>query len=182
MSDFSKKTTTIKGTTGEDLCTKWLEDRGHTVYRVATQNRPHPIDSILMHGQKYTLACAEFKTKPKRDSYPDTGINTSHYGKYKCIQIANDLQVFVFFIDENEQRIYGNWLNKLDERQIIIHNGKKLLYPKFEGPQVYFPMVHMIHIGAIPVEEVNKLKSMRNSSYTAKVDLKAISLPFEAYP
>lgn len=109
MTSFNDKTTTKKGVKGEELCFKYLRDKGHTIYRPECEDRPHPIDSFIVHGTKFSVCAADIKTKPKRNAYPDTGINISHYGTYCYIKNVNNIRLFLFFVDEDEKRIYGNW-------------------------------------------------------------------------
>ena len=170
MASFSSKATTIKGISGEDLCFEYLRAKGHTIYRPDKDDRAHPIDSFIVHGQKFTVCAADIKTKPKRSAYPDTGINMSHYGTYCYIKNVNNIPVFLFFVDEDEKRIYGNWLEFLERRCEIIHNGKKLIYPLWMGGQIYFPISSMIHIADVPDNAISELKQMRNTRFTSTVN------------
>lgn len=170
MASFSSKTTTIKGISGENLCFEYLRAKGHTIYRPDKDDRAHPIDSFIVHGQKFTVCAADIKTKPKREAYPDTGIDLRHYGTYCYIKNVNNIPVFLFFVDEDEKRIYGNWLEILERRCEIQHNGKKLVYPLWMGGQIYFPISVMIHIADIPDDKVIELKKMRNTKFTGTFD------------
>lgn len=165
MSDFRLKKTTVKGTYGEDVCFEYLRRRGHTVYRPDRDDRAHPFDTLLVHGQSMEITIADVKTKPRREAYPDTGINERHFCKYTTASIRNKLRVFLFFVDETEGRIYGNFLDILTERHEIVHNGKKEVYPKNYGGIVYFPLEKMKTICWIPDDEISKLKEMRNTSF-----------------
>lgn len=170
MNDFLKKQTTVKGVTGEDICFNYLRNKGHTVYRPDDHDKAHPIDAFIVHGQKYSVCCADIKTKPKRNAYPDTGINLSHYGTYCYIKNINNIRVFIFFVDENECRIYGNWLDILEQRREVMHNGRIIVYPLWMGGQIYFPMNAMLHIANISNNDAEKLKDMRNTRYTSTLN------------
>ena len=170
MTTFASMTTTQKGVKGEDLCFDYLRARGHTVYRPDKEDRPHPIDSFIVHGQKFSVCAADIKTKPKRGAYPDTGINLDHYGTYCYIKNVNNIRVFLFFVDEDEKRIYGNWLDVLETRREVSHNGETLVYPLWMVRQIYFPISAMMHIADISDEAVEELKAMRNTRFTATLD------------
>jgi len=165
MSDFRKKSTTIKGTYGEDICFEYLRRKGHTIYRPDCDERAHPFDTLVVHGQELTITIADVKTKPRREAYPDTGINERHFCKYTTASVRNKLRVFLFFVDESSAKIYGNFLDVLNERHEVIHNGKKLVYPMHYGGIIYFPLERMITICRIKPEEMGKLREMRNTSY-----------------
>lgn len=179
MTDFSAKMTTRKGVKGEDICFQYLRSKGHTIYRPDMEDRPHPIDSFVVHGQKFTVCAADVKTKPRREAYPDTGINMHHYGVYCHIKNINNIRVFLFFVDETAKKIYGNWLDIIEKRREVIHNGKRLTYPMQMGGQIYFPLSAMIEIADISDESVDALKAMRNSRFTATLNTVQGAMDFD---
>lgn len=179
MSCFTAKMTTCKGVKGEDICFEYLRAKGHTIYRPDREDRAHPIDSFVVHGQKFTVCAADVKTKPKREAYPDTGINMNHYGTYCYIKNINNIRVFLFFVDENTKEIYGNWLDILEHKREVIHKGKRLIYPMQMGNQMYFPLSAMIKIADISDESVEELKAMRNSKFTATLNTAQNAMDFD---
>lgn len=78
--------------------------------------------------------------------------------------------MFIFFVDENECRIYGNWLDILEQRREVMHNGRIIVYPLWIGGQIYFPMNAMLHIANISNNDAEKLKDMRNTRYTSTLN------------
>lgn len=164
-SAFKQRATTRKGAAGEEICFDYLRRKGHTIYRPDDTGRRHPIDSLVLHGEKLTLIAADVKTKPRRQKYPDTGINIKHYGEYCCIQKVNGIRVFLFFVDEDLLKIYGNFLNVLDEKRKIFHEGRWLTYPILDRGIIYFPLDAMIDIARLPAEEVEPLKALNGSKY-----------------
>lgn len=173
---FKSKTTTQKGIVGEDIVFTWLRELGHTIYRPNDDNKRHPIDALIMHREKLVIVAADIKTKPRRLHYPDTGINFSHYGEYCYIKNINKIRVYLFFVDEHLNEIYGNYLDKLEERREILHNGERLIYPRRERGIIYFPLEAMRHIGNLQYEETNKLKEMSGSKYSYTHDEQQRSL------
>lgn len=173
---FKSKTTTQKGIAGEDIVFSWLRARGHTIYRPNDDDKRHPIDALIMHREKLLIVAADIKTKPRRLHYPDTGINISHYGEYCYIKNINKIRVYLFFVDEHLNKIYGNYLDKLEERREILHNGERLIYPRRECGIIYFSLEAMLHIGNLPDGEANKLKEMNGSKYSYTHDEQQRSL------
>ena len=138
-----------KGDIGERLVDDWIVSKAVTPYLPSDMcNWGHPFDRLC--ATKKSIFIAEVKTKEARIYYPDTGINISHYNKYKEVQKKHNLKVFIFFVDEKVNKIYGNWLNKLDKKQIIPHNLKEIKYPLKQNNIIYFPLTAMIDICNIP--------------------------------
>ena len=139
--NFHDKKTTQKGEVGENLVNKYLEDNGFIVYKPITDN-PHAFDRLAIKN-KEILIIAEVKTKARRLKYPDTGFNINHYNTYKNIQTKHNLNVFMFFVDEENKSIYGNWIKELEKEVKINHNGRLLEYPLRWDNIIYFPLANM---------------------------------------
>lgn len=162
---FLALATTRKGEFAEDILLKLMRDGGCNVYRPTEKDRAHPIDMFVMPGQTMRMFAADVKAKPKRSNYPDTGIDFRHWGKYCHINTYQHTPVFLFFVDEDCGRIYGNWLEILNKPVTITHNGKRIDYPKPEGNIIYFPMQSMIKIGNIAPDDIEKLRSLSTRGY-----------------
>jgi hypothetical protein len=121
---------------------------------------------IAVHKDKLKIFAVDSKAKARRTYYPDTGIDLRHYGQYSAIQKHNNLDVYLFFVDEHEKRIYGNYLTILDKKREVQHLGKWEEYPKITRSIIYFPLVAMIDIAVIPDESVEALKSLSRRNYT----------------
>jgi hypothetical protein len=154
--------TVKKGNVGEGLVNEYLIGHGYIPYS-PDAGGAHPFDRLVASRDKKTIFIADAKTKAARKYYPDTGINERHYEEYKYIQDKYGIDVFIFFVDEEAQKIYGNVLRKLEAEAKILHKGSLLNYPmKYKGI-IYFPLEHTKHIADIPQEQAEVIKQ-----YTTK--------------
>ena len=165
MINFKDLKTTQKEEVGESLVNKYLEAKGFIIYTPIT-NGSHAFDRLAIKDNKLLLI-AEIKSKAKRLKYPDTGINIKHYNIYKDIQEKHNLNVFIFFVDEEMSKIYGGWLKDLEKEQEISHNGFNLKYPIKWNDIIYFPMKNTKTICDITKEDTDILKNFtaKNSKY-----------------
>lgn len=93
-------------------------------------NGSHKIDYFAHSGIKKTLICCEVKSKRRMAYYPETGFNVSNYKHYIEIMDNYNIDTFVFFVDDFEECIYGQWLSKLGEgtiRRNVITWGLSLM-------------------------------------------------------
>lgn len=164
--DWQELVTVKKGNIGEAIVNSYLERMGFIPYSPDSEGA-HPFDRLCASRDKKTIFIADSKAKPARTYYPDTGIDTRHYRDYMAIQRRHNLHVFIFFVDEDAGKVYGNFLHELDKHREIVHNGRTLNYPLVSKGIRYFPLVAMREIGEIPQKEVVKLRqlSTRNGAY-----------------
>jgi hypothetical protein len=165
--DWQAKTTVKKGNIGEQIINKFLIAKGFIPY-FTDVDCPHPFDRLCASKDKKTLFIAESKAKPARVYYPDTGIDKRHYDGYKFIQKKYRIGVFLFFVDEDAGKVYGNFLKRLDNPTTINHRGKIIDYPLEQKGIIYFPLSKMILAGIIPDDELNRLRkyTTRNNAYS----------------
>lgn len=156
----------IKGNTGEQIVTEYLIKRGYIPYKPEPIGA-HPFDRLCATPDKKRIFVAEIKTKPARVYYPDTGIDIRHYRDYDNIQKTHNLEVFLFFVDQDRKSIYGNKLSRLMEQREVQHSGKILLYPIQDRGIIYFPLVSMIMVGKLTDAQSETLEelSTRNKAY-----------------
>jgi hypothetical protein len=162
---FISLATTRKGVYAEDLLVKIMRDDGCNIYRPSEKDRAHPIDMFVMSGQTMRMFACDVKAKPRRIKYPDTGIDTRHWAKYCHINTYQHTPVYLFFVDEDYGKIYGNWLDILNKAVEIMHNGQCIEYPKLEGNIIYFPLQSMQEIADLTKEDIESLKSLSTRSY-----------------
>ena len=162
------KDTVKKGNIGEDIVRDYLIKMGYVPYEPVI-GIAHPFDKLCASRDKKTIFIAEVKTKARRNKYPDTGINISHYNDYKNIQTKHNIHVFLFFVDEMLKKVYGEFLIKLEDPLKIIVNGYEINYPlRFKGI-IYFPIEKMRDIGDLNKQQVADLKNLSTRSYDYEV-------------
>jgi len=159
ISSWNSRKSVKKGDIGESLVDAFLLAKGCIPY-APQADKAHPFDRLCATGDKKTIFIAEVKTKARRTKYPDTGIDSTAIAGYSDIQEKHRLRVFIFFVDEGEGRIYGNWLNDLRQQIQVIHNGKELSYPMTSFGIVYFPMEVMRDICELKAEVITELRAL----------------------
>jgi len=112
--DWQDKKEVKKGNIGEDIVLNLLKQRGYIVYSPKTEGS-HKIDYFAHNGKEKNVICCEVKTKKRMAKYPETGFNVSAYEHYNEMLIKHNIRTFVFFVDDFEECIYGNWLDELGE-------------------------------------------------------------------
>jgi hypothetical protein len=166
--DWNDKITVKKGNIGERLVDEYLLARGYIPYR-PVEGYAHPFDRLCASPDKRTIFVADAKAKPARKYYPDTGINIKTFNEYKYIQDKYNIDVFLFFVDEDAMRIYGEFLRVLEKPRRIEHNGKELRYPLMQPPIIYFPLSIMRNIAPIKPDDVAMLKHYSTRSLDYRV-------------
>lgn len=162
-----------KGNIGERLMADYLRDNGFIVYAPDTRSQDvaHPFDRLVASEDKKKLFVAEAKTKALRKHYPDTGIDIRHYNEYKHISDTYNIDILLFFVDEENGVTYGNFLSELEHRVEINVRGFVMKYPwkeiASERKIIYFPRVNMVEYGKIPPEYIAEINAhtTKNSIY-----------------
>lgn len=154
-----------KGNIGERLVDEYLLRKGIVPYKPIV-SKAHPFDRLCASADKRRIYVAEVKTKPKREMYPDTGIDWRHYQDYMHVAMNHNMDVFIYFVDEVARAIYGGELiaNLSLERQIR-HNGRVLSYPMKQGGIIYFPLEAMEHVASLPDDVCEELAALRRSGF-----------------
>ena len=149
------------GDYGEKLIREYLKNLGCICYEPSTDGA-HLCDFFMFNRDKSVIA-AEVKTKPARKKYPDTGFDLKHYNGYKKFTEEHSINMFIFFVDEDCGKIYGNYLHELDKPRVS--NG--MSYPSEERTKYgqvirYYPLEAMIPIRELTSEEICELKRLRS--------------------
>lgn len=171
MNNFQKLQTTKKGNLGEYIVDKYLLNKNIIPYIPHPENNTaHPFDRLCASRDKKNVFIAEVKTKASRNLYPDTGFNLKSYEEYKFIQDKYGIEIWIFFVDENINKIYGNKLSKLDIPIDIEYKGRKLKYPLIQPNNygrkiIYFPLACMVPVCDIDIELSQKLKELSTRNY-----------------
>ncbi len=156
-----------KGDFGELLAIDRLKRAQWTVYRRDPDCDGGHIVDLFAHRWGDDVIAIDAKAKVRRTVYCDTGINFSHYEKYKSMKV----DTLLLFIDHeahilssqwrrnihvfNRPCCYGGLLSELDNKAHA-HEG----YPWHHGGQIYWPLAVMDHEFDLTDEEVRKLVTM----------------------
>jgi len=161
---WQDRTEVKKGDLGEGLVDAYLLKNNIIPYHPVFDGA-HPFDRLIATPDKKSLAIVDVKTKARRTYYPDTGIDNRHLKDYLFISNQHNLRVFLFFVDEFEKRIYGNYLDVLMEPRVINHNGKQINYPLNYHEITYFPLESMKNVSSLTDKESSDLKQLSQRSY-----------------
>lgn len=164
-SKWSERVEVIKGDFAESIVDKFLEEKGYIVYNPKTSGS-HAFDRIAIKD-KNQMIIAESKAKARRTYYYDTGINLKHFKEYNNISQKHNIPVFLFFADEFQEKIYGNFLERLQQEFIYTYRNRRKKYPSIENGIIYFCLESMMDICNLTKEQVQFLKnnSRRNYDY-----------------
>lgn len=144
-------TTVKKGNIGERIVKQALEKAGYIVY-VPTTHGSHKIDFFAHRGTQKEVICCEVKTKPRMKHTHETGFDLIVYEHYKSIYEKYKIPVFVAFVDEFEECVYGNWLHKLKEPRQINH-------------VVVWPLCRMIKLFDLSPSQLAEIRQHTRSNY-----------------
>ena len=132
-----------KGAFGEDIIDRLISRRGRSVPYCPAIDGPHPFDRLVASRLSGRVTILDVKTKRRRKNWPDTGIDVRHYQEYRRRQEANGVPVYLVFVDDGEARIYGNYLDVLDQPRKV--DGVAFEYPSEYGGIRYWPLEAMDH-------------------------------------
>lgn len=174
MNDWENKNEVIIGNIGEDLVTSILEHQGYVVYRTQT-NSSHPIDLICIDTDNEDLIMfVECKTKPRRYSSNDTGVDLHSWNRYLNLINDNNKKGYLFFVDEFEKCIYYCCINK-------IYNENKYRIYYTEGAKngiVYFELKDMKLSKRLKQTELDYFKHLRTTlNHPIKDEIKYKNTP-----
>jgi len=104
---FSELPTTRKGTAGERIVQRILQDKGYKVF-APTTDAPYPVDFVVMkqHGNAVNfIGLVDAKTYPRCHSYTRTGIDKKDFDTY--VGLLKFLPVTIVFVDGFEEVAYA---------------------------------------------------------------------------
>lgn len=169
--NWNDRTTTKAGNWGERVARRLLEAAGYVVYSPDQFGGAHPVDFVAIHKDRLGVLVADAKAKPMRKNYPDTGIDMRHWEKYRQLGRLHNLRVYLMFVDWEMGKAYRQFLEELELRRKVNHNGREIWYPKTENGQSgeirYFPIVAMKEVSSLTAEEQEELRrlSQRDEKY-----------------
>ena len=103
-----------KGNIGEKYAREFLEQKGFIVYKPVSDGA-HKIDFFAHNGTNKRVVAIEAKAKKRMAKFTKTGFNTSNLIHYKEIEKRHSIPTFIYFVDEFEGCVYGQWLSKLSD-------------------------------------------------------------------
>ena len=166
-SNWETLTTVQKGNIGEKLVQRFLESKGFICYKPVSDGA-HPFDFLCVKEKRLAIA-AEVKTKSLMSKYKATGFDQRSYEDYKAFAETHNMMIFIFFVDEHERKIYGNWLHVLEQKRVEwLKSGEKVIYPLVipgKKPVRVYPYSAMKVITDIPTDICDKLKSLSQRNY-----------------
>lgn len=163
---FENKLTTRKGDVGESLVDKMLREKGFVIYK-PEGGQPHAFDRLAIKD-KEILMIAEVKAKAKRKYFPDTGIDFRHYKEYKNIMKKHNLEVILFFVDEEMGKIYGGKLSEIEVINNFKVNNRDVTYPKIEKNIIYFHIEKMKEYADLKRADVLNLEALTTKKQAYK--------------
>lgn len=159
---FQDKATTKAGNLGERIAKRVFAARGYIVYRYDELAGSHPIDFVAIQRNRLAMLLCDVKTKPKRVKYPDTGIDFDEWEKYRQLGRYYNLRVFLVFVDWENAKVYGQFLDVLEQRRQV--PGVWFWYPftQNNGREEirYFPLCAMTEISDITEQEAEELRQL----------------------
>lgn len=103
-----------KGNIGEKYAREFLERKGFIVYKPVSEGA-HKIDFFAHNGADKKVVAIEAKSKKRMAKCTKTGFNTTNLIHYKEIERRHSIPTFIYFVDEFEECVYGQWLSKLSD-------------------------------------------------------------------
>lgn len=160
---WQNKISVKKGNIGERIVQNYLEHRGYVVYKAITEGA-HAFDFMAVKG-KDTIKIAEVKAKARMDNM-HTGINLSNYKEYITVLDKYKMDTFIFFVDEKEKRVYGNYISTL-RTEVVVDNVKFPYLRKLQKDKkdvMFFHVATMKDVVRLTEEEVSELKEYTRRS------------------
>lgn len=111
-----------KGDIGESIIKDFLEAHNYILYRPIT-NGAHKIDFFAHSSIEKKVICAEVKSKRRMATKAKTGVNVSALQHYSELYEKHNIPTYIFFIDDFERCVYGNWLHMLGAGEITGRNN-----------------------------------------------------------
>tara|TARA_R100000734_G_C3310440_1_gene101220 strand:- start:546 stop:1019 length:474 start_codon:yes stop_codon:yes gene_type:complete len=112
---WQDKTQVKKGDIGEQIVKDFLEDQGYLVYKCAT-NGSHPFDGMAWKEKK--VFYFDVKTKARMNKCNCTGFDLKHYKTYNKVRKQNDIDFYVYFVDDKNGKVHKADLKKLENIEL----------------------------------------------------------------
>lgn len=136
--------------------------------------RSEPFDFIGVEFATSRISAGDFKAKPARTFYPDTGINISQHERYKGFARKYKMPFPLLFIDEGFGLVYGNFWRILVEPRTVWWEKQNYRYPLQYHGIIYFPVEYMRILSELSMAQRILLRavSTRNKSWKPNPDVR----------
>lgn len=159
MANWEDRVTVKKGNYGERMVRDYLSSKGWIVYEPQTEG-PHAFDKLCVKDKQHIII-AEVKTKARMNKWNATGFNKKSYDEYIFIQNKYSIDIFIFFVDEMMEQIYGNKLSVLSKG----YKAEDGQYPLEIKNIILFSLDVMVKIADIANTDAEYLKSQSTRNY-----------------
>lgn len=127
-----------------------------------TEGKAHAFDKLCIKDKK-NIAIVEIKTKARMNNLNATGFETRHLNEYKYILDKYGIDIFIFWVDELLQCVYGNTLTELLKE----YKAKDGTYPRqlCDGKITIFSLEKMNKYFSLEDNICNDLKAFALRTY-----------------
>jgi hypothetical protein len=161
--DFEKLRTTRLANYTEPLIDDYLYKTSGSILAYGPQQKTsHPLDRFYFNKNNHSFFLADIKCKERRNKYPDYGIDTKDYWKYKSLRERFNLSFYIFYIDYRLGNVYFGELADL-EKEVVVWNDyykRDEKYPKIEQWCTYFPVENMKFAFRLSEEQLRELQAI----------------------
>lgn len=121
-----------KGNIGEDIVSKYLENKGWIIYRPFTKDKAHYFDMLCTFNKEKVIAI-DVKTKARLNKWNAQGIDIRHYKEYLNFIETTKVNFYLIFVDDKTGEVHLAELSKLNNpiypnKQIIAWNVNDMHY------------------------------------------------------
>jgi hypothetical protein len=113
---WNDKSEVKKGNVGERIALEILKHNEYIVYAPITEGA-HKVDYFAHKiSIEKSLIAVKIKSKKRLYKFEATGIDTTVLKHYMELYEKHKIDTYLYFIDDFEKCIYGQWLSELEQR------------------------------------------------------------------
>jgi len=166
---WAERVAVMKGDLGEMAVDSFLAAQGYKKM-VPGDLGAHNFDRMYIPTMKmgadlFHPHWADVKCYTRRTHYADTGINFSHFLTYCEIEDGLGIPGKIYWVDENEQLIYGQWFKILRTPDPRFRRYPLRQGTRGRGEKVYFPLALMQIYARLPSNISQEIRDLNTRSY-----------------